>query len=89
MAVDLLAQALALQQLHGDEPLPIAFLDGVDGADIGMVQRRRGARFLLKAFQCRRILLRLAAPELQRDMTAEIGVFGLVHDTHTAGAQLS
>ena len=39
IASDLVVQALAFQQLHGDEVLAVAFLDGVDGADVGMVER--------------------------------------------------
>ena len=51
-----LVQALAFQQLHHDEGLLAAFIELVNSADTGMVQRGGGARFPPEAFQCRRIL---------------------------------
>ena len=36
--LDPLAQALAFEQLHGDEPLPGALLDGVNRADVWMIE---------------------------------------------------
>jgi hypothetical protein len=49
-------QRLAVQKLHGDEQLLAAIADFVladliDGADVGMVQGRCGARLATKPFQ--------------------------------------
>ena len=57
VAVDLLAETFAFQQLHGDEVLPVALLDGVNRADVGMVQPGRGASFLLETLQSEAVLL--------------------------------
>src|SRR5271157_3752165 len=67
--VDLLVQALAFQQLHGDEALAVAFLDSIDGADVGMVQGRGGARLLLEALQGVGVLLEIPGQELQGHAT--------------------
>src|ERR1019366_7706264 len=89
VAVDLLIQTLAFQQLHGDEVLRIAFLDGIDGANVGMVQGRGGTRLLLETLQSVLIFLDVPGEKLQRYLAAKPGVFRLVHHAHTAGAQLS
>jgi hypothetical protein len=39
MAVDLLGEALAFEQLHSDEAAAFALFDSVDGADIRVIQR--------------------------------------------------
>ena len=49
-------EALPFQQLHYDEGLVAAFVQLVDGADAGMVQRRGGARFAPETLQGRWLL---------------------------------
>ena len=51
MPADHQCERLPLQQLHNDEVLPFILLDGVDRADIGVVESRGCASFALKAFQ--------------------------------------
>ena len=84
---DLLVQALAFQQLHGDEVLAVAFLDGIDGADVGVVERRGGARLLLEALQGVGVLLEIPGKKLKGDVTPEPGVLSFIHHAHAAGAQ--
>src|SRR5215469_13284669 len=48
---DLALEGDTLEKLHGDERLPILLADVVDGADIGVVQRRSCLRFALKPRQ--------------------------------------
>jgi hypothetical protein len=63
-------------------------LNAVNRANVGMVEGRGGARILQKALQ-RDVALRcLGGQKLEGYVTAEHGVFGFVHDTHTAAAQL-
>ena len=50
-ARDAVLQGLAFEELHDDEGLTVFLVDLVDGADVGMVQGRSGARFALKAIQ--------------------------------------
>ena len=51
MLADHQCERLPLQQLHNDKVLPLMLLDGVDSADVGMIESRGGASFALKAFQ--------------------------------------
>ena len=44
-------QRRALQILHDDERSPVLLADVVDGADVRMVQRRRGPRFARETAQ--------------------------------------
>jgi len=52
-----LLEGLPFEQLHGDERLAFVFINVVDGADVGMIQRRRGARLALEALQDNGIIL--------------------------------
>ena len=63
-------QRLPLQQLHGDEVMPRNFVDRVNRADVGMVERRSCARLALKALQPLPILGQFFRQELQGDMAA-------------------
>ena len=67
---------------------PACWSDFVDGADIGMIQRRGGLRFSLKAGQCLRVFGHVVGQKLQRDESVQSYVFGLVHHTHAAAAEL-
>jgi hypothetical protein len=48
---DPLPQGLPFQQLHDQERLTLVLTDIVNCADVGMIERTRGARLPLKAFQ--------------------------------------
>jgi hypothetical protein len=48
-------QRHAIEKLHGDERLFAMPPDFINGADVGMVQRRRGLRLALKAGERLRI----------------------------------
>ena len=67
--------------------LAVVLADFVNGADVGMIQRRCGPGFALEAFQGLRVLRDFVGQELQRDEAAERGVFGLVDHAHAAAAQ--
>src|SRR5215831_5434516 len=64
--------------------LPLVLFDGVDGADVRMIQRRSGARFALESLERQRVLRQVGRQELQRHLAAELGVFRLIDDTHAA-----
>jgi hypothetical protein len=59
----------------------------VDGADVRVIQGRRGLRLTLEAGQSLRILGNIVREELQSDKTVELYVLGLVHHTHPAAAE--
>jgi hypothetical protein len=59
----------------------------VDGADIGMIQRRCGAGFPAEAFERLGVLGRILGQKLQSHQPAKFRVLSLVDHTHAA-AQL-
>jgi hypothetical protein len=84
---DQMLQGHAIQKLHGDERLLAMFADFVDGANVGMIERRCGARFAAKAFERLRVARQFIGQELEGDEAAEFGVFGLVDHAHAAAAE--
>ena len=66
---------------------PVALLDGVDGADVRMVQRRGGTRLLLEALERVGVAFSFSRQELQRNVASELAVLRLVHHAHAARAQ--
>src|SRR5208283_6056663 len=76
------------QQFHGDKGSPVGFVNLIDGADVGVVQRGCGLGFPLKTAQGHCVLGEVVGKELQGDVAAELQVFRLVHNTHPAAAEL-
>src|SRR5271167_1179615 len=62
-------------------------IDFIDGADIGMIDSRRGARFPLKPFHRYPVLGHVSRQELECNLTAESEVLGAVNHTHAAFAK--
>ena len=58
----------------------------MDGADAGMIQRRRGFCLALEACERLAIPSQFVGKEFQGDEAVQAGVFGLVHHTHAAAA---
>ena len=81
-------QGEAVQKLHGDEALALVLANLVDGANVGMVEGGGGAGFAAEAFECLRILRHVVGKKLESDKSTQRSVFGLVHHTHPATAQL-
>lgn len=78
---------LSPHQLHGDEGDAAVLLHGEDGDDVGMVERGDGLRFLLEALAARGGG-HLRRQDLQRNLPAELDVFGDVDLSHASGADL-
>ena len=51
LAAQHLTESLAFEELHDDEVLALVLLDGVNGADIGVIEGGGGASFALEAFE--------------------------------------
>ena len=67
-AGDEMLQRHAVEELHGDEGLlAILFADFMDGADVGMIQRRGGSGFAPEAFQGLRVLRDIVGQKFQGD----------------------
>ena len=60
----------------------------LNGADVGMIQRRSRTRFAAEALQRSRITRHIVRQELERDEASQARVLGLVDDTHAATAEL-
>ena len=88
LTMDSLLQALAFELFHDDKRVPVVVLNVVDGADVGVVEQRCGARLSHKTFQRMRILGQVLGDEFQRDMPAQAEVLRLVNNSHSAAAQL-
>ena len=81
-----IAQGLALQQLHGDERLAFVLVKFINRADVGVVQRRNG--FALRAQNARepsgrRRLLPAGTSVLR---PTQLQVFGAIDQPHAAAA---
>ena len=81
-----LPKRLPFQQLHDDEVLAAVLFDRVDGADVGMIQRRSGARLALKAFDQLIVLRHRFRQEFYGHTAAQPRVLGFIHHAHAAAA---
>ena len=86
LAGDLLLQRLAPHQLHHEERPALLFADVVHRADVGMVQRRRGARLAREPVERLRAVRQVLRQELDGDVAPQPDVLGLVDDTHPSAA---
>src|SRR5450759_5371440 len=80
-------QRHSIEELHGDERATVLLVNVVDGADVGMVQRRGGASFPPQALQRMPVVSQIVGKKLEGDETAETCVLGLVDHTHPAAAE--
>src|SRR5882762_2232918 len=88
LASNQVLQRLSLQQLHGDEVLAVRFVNFMDRADVGMIERGRSKCFALKSLPRSGIVLHIRGKKFQRDMPMQLKVLGFVHHTHTAATEL-
>jgi hypothetical protein len=79
----------AIEELHGDERLLFVLADLLNGADVGMIQRRGGTSLAAKTLERVRIVGDFRRQEFQRDKAAEFGVFGLLYKARPATADFS
>ncbi len=63
------------------------FLNCVNGADVGMIERGSSLGLALKPFQGFPVLGGVFRQELQGDSTLELGVLGLIDDTHAPATE--
>jgi hypothetical protein len=80
-------QSLPVQQFHDDEGPGFVLFDLVNGADVGMVQRRGGPRLALKAPQGGRVCGEFVGKKLKGHLPAQLDVLCTVHKPHAAAAQ--
>jgi hypothetical protein len=85
---DSMLQRHAIEKLHGDERMTGMFADLIDGADVGMIQRGRRARFTAKALQGLGVLLQMIGQEFQGHEAAQFDILSFVDHTHAPTAEL-
>ena len=83
---DSVSQRGALEVLHDDEGAAILLADIVNGADVGVIQRRRGPRLAAKPAESVGLASQFFGQELHRDEPMEPFVLRLVDDAHPARA---
>ena len=86
-AADPLAQRLALQQFHGDEVMAVGFVHLMNGADVGMAERRGRPGFAQEALHRGRVGHQVWRQTLERDLASQTRIFGAIHHSHTARSQ--
>ena len=84
---DRVLQGHAVEILHGDKRLAVLLANVVNGADVGMVQRRSRLRLALKPAERLRILGHFIGQKLQCHEAVQPGVFGFINHTHPAAAE--
>jgi hypothetical protein len=77
-----------LEEFHREEIPAANFSNLVDGADVGVVQRRSGSRFAAKPLRGLRVVDRFIGKEFEGDEAAEFQILGLVDLTHASTADL-
>src|SRR5271157_3649167 len=87
-AADAMPQRHSIEEFHRNERPAALLVNVVDGADVGMVQRRGGASFAPEALQRLPVVSQIVGKELEGDEAAKTGVLGLIHHTHPAATEL-
>ena len=85
--LDHVLEGHAIEKLHHHEGAAIFFADVVDRTDVGMVERRSGARLPAEALQRLWVTRHLIGKELEGDEPAEARVLGFVHHAHAAAPE--
>ena len=85
---DAMLQRRPVEELHDEERAAVLLADVVDGADVGVVQRRRGPRLAAESGQGLGIVGEVWRQELQRDEALQPRILGFVDHAHPAAAQL-
>ena len=62
--VEEMLESLAFEQFHGDEHAAVGFVDFVDGADVGVIERGGGARFSLETLDGLRLVRQFRRGEI-------------------------
>ena len=84
---DFVLDGAARDEGHSEEGLSLGLVDFIDGANVGMVECRRGLGFAKEAFLGFGVFNDVGAEKLQRDRTLKLGVEGFVDHAHAALAE--
>ena len=81
---DFVLDGLSLDESHGEEGLSLGLVDFKDGANVGMVERRRGLRLAQETFLGFGVLNGFGAEKLQSNGALELRVEGFIDNPHAA-----
>ena len=88
-AVEAVLHTFTIHKLHSEEMVPPVFADVVELDDIRVIERGRGLRLAVEAFEKGCVLNELLWKDLQSDAALEFGVFRLIDRSHATFADLS
>jgi hypothetical protein len=74
-------QGSAVEKLHCNELSPVLLPDVVNGADVGVIQRRSGLGFAAESFESSGVVEHFGRQEFQSHGAMEPCVLGFVDDT--------
>jgi hypothetical protein len=80
-------QRLPLEQFHHQEAASLVLAEVVDGADIGMIERRGGARLPLETLDRGGVIREPRREELERDVASQASVLRPIDNAHSAAAE--
>ncbi len=83
----LVLQRQAVEKFHGNEGVAVLVVNLVDGADVGVIQRRSGLGFALEAGQGLRVFGDFIGQEFQGNKAMQLHVFGFIDHAHPAAAE--
>ena len=79
-----LLKRLPLDQFEDEEAGAPFFFEGVDGGDVGVVQRRQQMGLALQPCEALRVGAQFLGQDLDRHLTLQLGIPRPIHLTHTA-----
>ena len=85
---DALLEGFTLEQFHHQKKSSLVFLNLVNGADVGVIQRGSGTCFAAEALQRLRVLVEFFREKFERHTAAKLEIFGGVEHTHAAAPEL-
>ena len=77
-------QLAAFEIGHGDEGLPVDLVDLIDGANVGVIQRRRRAGLAKESGLGVRRAERLGGKEFERNKPLQAQILGFIDNPHPA-----
>jgi len=87
LAVNVMAQGIAVDELHGDERLAVLLANVINSADVRVVEGGSGMGFSAEAFEGQRILPQIFWKKFQGDCAVEAHILSLEDHAHTASAK--
>ena len=87
-ALQVVVEAVAIDELHREVVQPVLFADGDAAHDVGVIQLHRHARFADEAVHEALVTGDVRREDLQRHVAVKAELMGLVDDAHAAFAEL-